>query len=221
MKSLSIQEMLDDTSGGPIFVLNTSDRVTRAGDVFITINIGNSARPFKVPKTWIPMEVTRTLPRKNILESVHFMEALDKGLITAIPREDAAAIMKMRGYAEEVARLKAREDAAKAEGVAKGIGKNVTVTGSNGEEEEAQQPLKINSKNVSVVSLNDDDEAGDEPTVSASFVGWVNKINALPYDKAIVEIRVRGSMEQEEALYLVENSKHPKIVKSLSKKLGL
>ena len=224
-KSLSVQDLIDDQVGGAIFVLNTSDTITRGGDVFITVPVGNTNRPVKIPRTWIPIELTKTLPRKAILESVYFMEAASRGLIQIITREDAKKIEGRSGFASEVQRLKDREDAVKLEGIAKGIGKNVTVVSPNGSDDEERPAPKVavtGKKGVSIVSLEDDDSDGDEdePTVSPTFVAWANKINMIEDGaKAWAEFKLKGSFEYEECLYLIDNCNHGKIKRYLSKKL--
>ena len=217
---LSVQDLIDDPSSGPIFVLNTSDKVTRGGDVFISINVGTATRPIKVPRTWVPIEMTRTVPRKSILESVHFMEAVARGLVRIISREEAKKIEARSGYDPEMARLRDREDAVRLEGMARGIGKNVTVVSPNGGEDapEAKSINVVAKKGVSVVSLDDDQSEG-EPTVSATFVAWVNKLNGMDEDQAFNAMRVKSTLEYEECLYMIESCVHQRIQKFLKKRV--
>jgi hypothetical protein len=189
--------------------------------------VGNSNRPFRVPRTWIPIEITRHLPRKAVLESVYFMEALSKGLLRAIPEEEARALMKKRGYQEEIDRMKDREDAIRSEGAAKGIGKNVTVVGQNGEDDDEVKKTTVKKKGVSVTSLGTEaEEDGEEDVaVSATFVAFTNKLNTMDHVEALNRLRSRGDgLEQEEALYLIDNlnaERHSRLIRGLKKQLDL
>lgn len=226
IKALSVQQLVD-TERGPVFVINTSSKagIGRGGDVFITMEIGKSSRTLKVPRTWIPIELTNLVPRKSLTESPHFLEAIAKNLIAPISEEDARKLMKRGGYDEEKSRLDEADAKVREAGMAKGIGKNVNVTnGHEDEEEENAEPSKtaVKRKNVSVVSLADPDgEDDEESSVSAGFQAWVSKLNHLGDAKlARNEIRNRGELEEEEAHYMMENIKYPKIKASLAKALG-
>lgn len=222
VRVLSSQDLID-AEHGAIFVLNTTNKVgiPNGGDVFITVEVGKSTRTLKVPRTWIPIEVTKAIPRKNLTESASFLEAIGKGLITPIDTEDAKTIMRQSGYAEELRRLEEFEATVREASRAKGIGKNVTVSGGQ-EDDEEQNDREVKRKKVSVVSLaGDDGENESQATVSASFQAWVSKLNALDNEvEARNEIRTRGELEEEEAHYMLENIVYPKIKSRLAKALG-
>lgn len=225
-RSLTIDE-LSEMEKGPIFVVNTSHEVSRGGDVFVSVMVGNSNRPFRVPRTWIPIEITRHLPRKAVLESVYFMEALSKGLLRAIPESEARALMKKSGYQSEIDRMKERENAIREEGAAKGIGKNVTVVSQNGDDDESEKKTAVRKKGVSVTSLGAeaDEDGAEDVAVSANFVAFTNKLNTLDHTEALNRLRSRGdALEQEEALHLIDNldaKKHARLIRGLKKQLDL
>lgn len=225
-RGLSIEELISEEKG-PIFVINTSHEVSRGGDVFVSVMVGGNNRPFRVPRTWIPVEVTRSLPRKAILESVYFMEALSKGLLRAISIKEAKALMAKRGYQEEIDRMKEREESIKSESSAKGIGKNVTVSGSGSLDDEEERKPKVAKKGVSVTSLGDDSEedGAEDIAVSATFRAFTNTLNTLDHTAAMNKLRSRGDgLEQEEALYLIDNldpDHHKRLIRGLKKQLDL
>ena len=225
VRVLSTQDLID-TEHGAIYVLNTTSGLSgmgKGGDVFVSVEVGKSARTLKVPRTWIPFEVTKTIPRKNLLESAYFLEAVGKGLITPIHTDDAKAMESRTGYKEEVRRLSEFEASVREASKAKGISKSVTVSGGREEEDkdEGSGVKEINRKKVSVVSLSRDDDDEDESTVSVSFQAWVSKLNALDDPmRARNEIRSHGELEEEEAQYMYENISYPKIKSSLAKALG-
>jgi len=220
--TMTVQELVDQRKG-PIWVLNTSHQAEAGlgGDVFVTISVNNQNRPMKVPRTWIPVELTKLFPRKFLLDSPNFLEALSKGLITAIPDEYARKLIADPGYKDEERRLAEIEAAIREASQIKGVGRNVTVSSGDAPEEEPTGVTSVKRKNVSVVAIGADDEEDDKSTVSARFVGWVNKLNSMEDEKAARnEIRIRGELEEEEAHYLYENTIYPKIKRSLAKTLG-
>jgi hypothetical protein len=222
VRTLSTQELID-AEGGAVFVLNTSGGLrglTGGGDVFISVEVGKSSRTLKVPRTWIPIEVTKSVPRKNLLESAYFLEAVGKGLITPIHADDALAMTRKSGYSDELRRLEEFENQVREAGKAKGIGRNVTVSGGTQDEDE-ERVEEVKRKRVSVVSLSRDDNDEDEKaTVSVAFQAWVSKLNALGNEaSARNEVRSRGELEEEEAHYMMEYIQYPKIKRSLAKAL--
>lgn len=223
IETLTVQEMVEQEKG-PIYLLNTSHRseVGLPGDVFISINLNNQVRSLKVPLTWIPTEATRLYPRKYLLESPNFLEALSKNIITAITEKSAMALKAKKGYREEENRLREIEASVREASRAKGVGKNVTVSGGEDlNEEDVESTTAVKRKNVSVVSVNTGSEIEDKATVSAGFVAWVNKLNAMEdLAKARNEVRIRGELSEEEAHYFLENTIYPSFKRSLAKKLG-
>ncbi len=224
VRTLSTQELIDSDHGA-IYILNTTGNlgsVGRGGDVFVSVEVGKSARTLKIPRTWIPVEVTKTIPRKNLLESAYFLEAIGKGLITPIHTDDAKAMMNQSGYKDEIRRLEEFDASVREASKAKGISKSVTVSGGRDQEEDEPEAEEIKRKKVSVVSLSrDEDDEDEKATVSVSFQAWVSKLNALDNEvTARNEIRTNGELEEEEAHYMLEYIKYPKIKAKLAKALG-
>ena len=96
----------------------------------------------------------------------------------------------------------------------KGISKNTYIAGGREEDEEDEKPAKKAKRGIDVVDF------GSKDAVKVSFIAWANKINTLQEAEALNELRRRGSIEQEEAEYLIDNCKHKKIVSGLKRSLG-
>ena len=221
VNSLSAQDLIDQERGA-IWVINTCDQVVEGGgDVQITVVVHGQARILRVPRTWLPVEATKAIPRKQILESAFFLEAISKGLITAISAEDAEAMLSQEGSEEELNRLAEAEAIIRQAIQTKGYGKNVTISGSSDELEDDDQPVKkafkakigrVDGKQEETISLDD---------VSSSFKAWVQKLNAAENsDAAMVEIRRRSQITTEEAQYLADNITHGAIASKLRQKLA-
>lgn len=222
---LSTQDLIDSGKGA-IYVLNTTGSlqgvgVARGGDVYITVQVGQASRTLNIPRTWIPIEITASLPRDAVLNSLYFLEAVGKGLVTPINADDALTILSKPDAQSELRRLRERENSIREATKSKGIGRNVTVASSNGDDEDTPEERPVQRKNVSVVSLAGDD-TDTEATVSASFQAFVMKLNGMATSKeARNAIKVRGGeLSEEEARYMLENIKHEKIQASLRRALG-
>lgn len=223
--ALSAQELIDQTTG-PIYVLNNTEAsIGQGGDVFVTVNQNGQNRSLQVPLTWLPVEVTRMIPRKYIVDSSYFLEALGKGLLIAISAEDAQKILSQPAAAREQARLRSAEEAVKAAMSAKGISRNVRVTNSDNQDADdqpTQKPKKagqVLKAGVNVASL---DEVDEEPAgeVSANFKAWVNKLNAMPdEDDAMNTLRLKSELSMDECQYLIDNCTHSRIANGLKRKL--
>lgn len=224
LNALSAQELIDQERGA-IWVINTCDQVVEGGgDVQITVIVHGQPRILRVPRTWLPIEATKAIPRKQILESAFFLEAISKGLIMAISVEDAESLLGQEGSNAELSRLADAEHIIRQAIQTKGYGKNVTISGSSDELEEDDQPVKkalnsgkvkigrVDGKSEDTISLDD---------VSASFKAWVQKLNmAETSELAMVEIRRRSQITTDEAKYLADNISHGAIASKLRQKIA-
>lgn len=87
---------------GPIWIVNTSDSFYPSGaEVYITLQNGDQNTVFSMPRTWLPIELTERYPRKVIINSAYFIEAVSKGLITAISQEAATKLLSQKGVERE------------------------------------------------------------------------------------------------------------------------
>lgn len=228
MKTLSINE-LSEQEKGPIWVINTSNNIFKSGaDVHVTFMNNGQSQVMTIPRTWLPIELTSRFPRKVIMGSSYFMDALSEGLLGAISAEAAANLLKQSGAQREMQRLAEAEEAVRASSAARGIGKNVRVSSGNPEQDEqdedkGEKRAEAFVKKVGSVAFDDADEGEDEGNeVSANFKAWVEKVNAIEdSDDAFNEVRMYGALEMQEAQYLHKKCTHQNIVSKLAKKLGL
>lgn len=235
MKTLNINEIVEQEKG-PIWVINATNELYPSGaDVYVTVTNNGQSQVFQVPRTWLPIEMTNRFPRKVIVESAYFVEALSKGLLKAISAETAASLLAQPGAAQERKRLEELEEAVKAATQTKGIGKNVTI--STGDEDVDRQhqdehnrrsreatdsfvKSSIAANRVNMGPDDHEDDAEEDSGVSPNFKGWVNKVNAIEdSSEARNEVRLRGNMEVVEAQYLLANCVHANVKASLEKKL--
>lgn len=223
---IGINDLVEQEKG-PIWVINTSNEKYQGGaEVYITIG----SDVLVVPRTWLPFEMTKKLPRKSILESTYFVSAMSDGLIKAISKETALKLLAEPRASKEAKRLEEIEEAVKAATQARGIGKNVLITTGDEDRdaEYAKQSANAIAKTVSEsggnmkasgsFSLGDDEETADP--ISANFKAWVVKVNNIEdEDEAYSEVRNRGTMTMEEAEYLMKHVTHDVISSGIAKRM--
>jgi hypothetical protein len=222
--SVGINDLIDGK--GPIWVINTSNQKYKGGaEVYITISQGDQASVFQVPRSWLPIEITARYPRKAICESPYFMESLNEKLITVISAEDALKLMGSKEASRERNRLREQADAVKAANASRGIGKNVMIsTGDMNRDKELSEAANdgpAGKANNFVKKVNFDETEEDEVAqVEAGFQAWVIKLNGMnSVEDVKTELRMRGDMTIEEAIYVMKNCDHDPITEKIRKRL--
>lgn len=234
MKTIGINELIEQEKG-PIWVLNSSNEIYQTGaDVFVTFTNNGQSQIMSIPRTWLPVEITQRFPRKVVVESPYFIDAISKGLLKVIDEATAKKMMGQPGAEKEKSRLKDIEEAVKAATAARGIGKNVMIsTGDLDRDEELQNQFAKNTKEAtnsfikassgamdSPGSINFGEDEEEVDPVSPNFKAWVNKVNTIDdADEAFGEVRMRGSMEMVEAEYLMKNCVHNKISQTIAARM--
>ena len=146
---------LELSTTGPVWALNSSSSVVGAGlggDIHIGVPKLNGSKtdPLHVLLTWLPVDLTASIPRDQLLASSEFRKAVKDGLLTLITPEHAAEIEQQEGAAEERARLNAKRDAVRRTEAARNL------TGN-----------KVGEiKMVSTMTADDDEDAGAAETAA-------------------------------------------------------
>lgn len=234
--SLTVQQ-LSEIERGTLWLLNTADNVVEGGgDINIVIYVNSQPQMLRVPKSWLPVDATKTIPRRWLLESQQLMSAISLGTVAALSEEEAQELNSRPGANFELSRM--RDEAARQrQAVAtKGIGKNVFISSGTPEDEEDEEvlrtaaPTKTNRNQQSVprssaidlsnLSAEDDAQAEEADTVSVGFKGWVQKLNSMQStEERLNAIRNRSKLSADEAVYLRDNLADTRIVASLTAKI--
>lgn len=105
MMSISINE-LERTKVGPVWVLNKSEGKHKGDIIFVCSKInGAGTDTIKVPLTYLPINLTEQVTRKQLLESSEFRRSIMINLVVVISEEDANSLLSMPGAREEKTRL--------------------------------------------------------------------------------------------------------------------
>lgn len=138
IKYLSISELEEGKPTDPIWAINTSSTsdVQAVGEVHISIPKINGSKidPLHIPQTWLAIELTKVIPRAQLLAAAEFRMAIANNLIRVISAKSAEEINSQEGATEEMARLaelrKYIRSAGAARTVTAGIG-DITMVGGN------------------------------------------------------------------------------------------
>lgn len=206
-RTMSVEEVALSISPS-VWVINTSENISTEGDkadVFIYVMHNNQSLSVFIPKSWLPVNLATRLPKKVLLDSANFLDALYKGLIALITPEYAQELESRPGAETERRRL--RELDAKLREASKAKGINVELT----------DRTQDSQRTLDVTDLGAEPEDG----VTPAFRAVVANLNGLPEEEAVNELRMRGKLNAKNARYLLAHIKHPSIVAFLRKSLGL
>jgi len=101
MQAFTLEQALQE---GRIFVYNKSKP---KGDILITFVQPSSGKNFvaTIPKTWIPICVSDTVPLQVIEESVDFRSYLQNRMLQLVPRKEAETLLASTEAKEEWERI--------------------------------------------------------------------------------------------------------------------
>lgn len=115
IQRLTLDDLLQQGPHDPVWCINNTPQTmsARAGDLVIMVpKIHGNGTPDKVliPRTWLPYNLIRQVPRAQLLQSTEFLRALNEGLIIAVSSDYARYLESKEGAAEEHERLKQYQD---------------------------------------------------------------------------------------------------------------
>lgn len=111
IQRLTLDTILNQGSTDPVWCINNTPQSmgARAGDLIIMVpKVHGNGTPDKVliPRTWLPYNLIRQVPRQQLLQSTEFLRAVNNELIIIISPEYAAYLESKEGAAEERERLR-------------------------------------------------------------------------------------------------------------------
>lgn len=196
-KYLTIQQAIEQDPKSPLYLLNISEESEltdyMAGDVYLSARSDGDIIPIKVPKTWLPVEVTTMAPRDAILKSRFFMNAVNNGLVKIITREYAEELTGSEGADDERARMAAMDARMRAATSNRKVVPEKGKTLDTSEAETTELPIQFRVK--------------------------VTAMNEMSEKEAMVELRGMRRLSEDRARYMIENLTHKRIVAWLKDKL--
>lgn len=131
-------EELEAQEKGPVWVLNNT-RDALEGKVIVSIpkKNGNGADILRVPRTFLPIELTQQVPRSQLLESAEFRKTIGQKLLKLVTSEYAAVLLSTEEAKDESERIRNEDNKARALLKKAGVveGENSSGVGEDDEEE--------------------------------------------------------------------------------------
>lgn len=106
IKTLTVRE-LETSNIGTVWVLNRTQGRDK-GQVIFTVpkQNGNGVDSVMVPITFLPIDLTEQVSKKQLIESSEFRRAVRLNIISIIGEDDAQKLLSVRGADKELARLR-------------------------------------------------------------------------------------------------------------------
>lgn len=110
VKQMSFEELEKDPEKGPVWVFNGtqqgSDNQRRQLMLIVPSLQGNTADTIIIPRTFIPINLTEQVSKKQLVQSSDFRKAVARGLLILTDEETAKTILGRRDSIIEKERLK-------------------------------------------------------------------------------------------------------------------
>ena len=201
-KYLTVQQAIEQDPKAPLFLINVSEESdltdNLGGDVFLSARQDGDIIPIKVPKTWLPTEVTTLAPRDAILKSRFFLMAVNNSIVKIITKEYAEQLSNATGAEEERQRLHALDARMRAA---------------------ASSHRVIPEKENEAKEKQLDTSEAEPVDVPVQFKAKVTAMNEMSEKEAVVELRQMRRLNESRAVYLMENTKHARIKHWLKERL--
>jgi hypothetical protein len=201
----------------PIWGINTAaeSELGQVGEVLITVPNANGGQPDRllIQPTWLPQELTRVIQRKRLLESVEFRQAVERGLIGLISREEAERLLRQDGAAEEQEKIRERARQVRQAGSARTLADSKTeISRADGVVSEDDDDDRSGGRNKTVIiDHNENTSVADlaaggvddvEPGISVKFKMWADRLVLLKDVLAKNEVKSRRKFSSQELRYL-------------------
>ncbi len=212
-------EMMDDNS---VYVINIAPRAAR-GEILFSVPRPNGVGEdmVKIPKTWIPVDLTDQVEKKNLLASSRFRTNLNKKLLMLVHPDYARRVLETDRALVE----KERIDNLKS--VASALAKGSPTTEQNEEDDEYETPT-TRRRRANVDTLHENNEPSTSPAHS-STAGQDARFDILvrelakkrSQDVVINALASEGELTRKELRKVLGTFGHmPKVVKWAERKLG-
>jgi len=105
LKTIELRQ-LEASNDNSVFAINNTKGATR-GQIVIAVPRSNGVGMDAViiPATWIPIELTIQVSKKQLMESADFRRAFARGMIKLVDSDSAIKVMETDDAREEVERL--------------------------------------------------------------------------------------------------------------------
>ena len=216
MNQLSVSDVEKQPAHTAIWAINTAPDsiLEQTGEILLTIQKlnGSGNDPLRIPQTWLPQELTAQVPRKQLLASAQFRQAIQGQLIGLITEADAKRLLSQDGASEEQAKLLARKRIIKESSAARAITGEVKLISGG---DQGDDDLERHSLADDVIIAGDEkDEV--EPGVSSNFAMWTDRLLLTTDIEAKNSLRSRKKFTTLELAFLARKLKVTSLVNTFA-----
>ncbi len=222
IKELSLVEVEEQGDRAPIWALNNSaksDDVGVPGDLLISVPRPNSPTPdlVRVEQTFLAIELTGQVPRKNLLDSSEFRKAVTNRRLILVSPEQAAKINNREGSDVERRRLAEIRNFVRTAGAARTISDaNVSITSTSDDYSDDDDAAANEINAADVGNLEKTSEGFDQ-----AFTMWVTRLQEKSDVECKNDILGRRNLKRKEVKYLVKSlADKPKTIAWLKSRLA-
>lgn len=182
-KLTDIQSVLQGNSRDPIYIINTADEVSAEGEVCCAIPNPNNQSPdiLRIDQTWIPIDLTDKIPRKQLIESTAFRQLINSGLVKLVDSGWAQAVLSDPQAKSELQRLRNQQNmirnALKSKTL-QDISKNIQFDNKDDADGEADKQVKTKAtravkmrEEAEAVNMDPDEDDGPSVSPNAAALG--------------------------------------------------
>lgn len=160
-KEITLQQ-LERNPGNSVFVLNSSPR-THRGEIIFSVPRPNGVGEdiVRVPKTWVPVDLTDQVEKKNLLESTRFRQNISKKLLTLVHPDYAEKVLNSESAQVERERLDNLRSASTA------LMRAAPTTAKDEEEEDENETPTTRRRKANLNRMEESNEPGESPLPSS------------------------------------------------------
>lgn len=238
MKTLSIQDLLREgiSAAAGVWVINSSknSELGLNGDLYLQVPKLNGSKmdPLKIEQTWLAQDLTRKIPRAQLLEASEFRNLVEAGLISLVTEEYAKRVNSRDGADLERRRLQTARLQPKTLEAARKVSMKAEISRADGVTDDDDDDLKVdiigpNGKKRELVDAAEIAAAAaqgldlDDDGMTATFVMFAAKLQREPDAQALNALRTHGKISSKELRYLRDRlPKHPSTVTAIKAQLA-
>jgi len=204
--TVTISQLEQGNLTDPIWAVNNSvaSKARQQGEVHIGIPKTNGTKldDLFLPMTWLPICLTDQIPRKQLLDSSEFRDAVNSKVLQLITEEHAKLLLSQDGADEEAERLDERKRQIEEATAARTIQ-------DSGAEIVSMQELADRAKGGASIESNDRSVREEkESPVEPGFAMFVETLITMPDAEALNKIRARNSAKRSEITYMLDRLRH-------------
>lgn len=214
---------LEQKSIGPVWVMNTSEKSGDAAQILISVPKvnGTGVDVVRIPRTFIPIDLTMQVPRAQLLNAAEFRKTLQKGLINLASEPYAKALLSTSDGKAEQRRI---ENALMQAQVA---ADNATVASGDSEDDDYFDPNNMEEENAAskaaqTKKTEEKVQRDAQPEVNLKLQNLANTALEQKHSEQQIRSAIRNygkKMNNEEFKFLASKFKSKEKVIALLKEL--